>query len=500
MKLSSIRTRFILVISVLTAVILALQLYFINQTQKDVLGELNRFSRSLNMVTDELLKSPAMGDLRPPDPAVRDSSFMKMEWPVAVPDSMAVTLTGNGLFTRNNLRLSENLDSLKKHLKVLDIRLNRLKNDKRQMVLSRIKAESPRSQRATIAKSHGDEEEDDETIELFIPAISGSSSHLMRFTYSTATMQEALEDIRNRNILISVLLLLVAMGTIGLLANRFSAPIKRLQYSFEKVVEGDLSVHVDAHGGDEIARLAHAFNHMVDELRKNREKEASLRHKERLASLGQLAAGVAHEIRNPLNAISLTIQHLEDRFMRDDDDSRQYVRIIQEEIKRLDQTVGTFLGYLRNEKLNRRPEDMTRFINDILHLYRRELEKQNIRVVFEPPEHCRFMIDAGRFKTVIINILINALQAMPAGGRLEIGLDCERKMLWLEDSGTGIDPGLREHIFDLYYTTKSSGTGLGLPTAYKIVKAHGGDIAIHSKLKQGTRVTITLDKDENTDH
>ena len=494
MKLNSIRARFILVISVLTAVILALQLYFINQTQKDVLGELNRFSRSLNRVTDELFIKQ-MGK-RPSAVQIQSFSFIR--------DSLSAMKRGNvqpDSIKPGKLRLAWLPDTLKKSLRILDIKLNKIKSNRRKIDSIRIIADSLRARLMLTRQPVAKDDQENETIEFIVPAISGPTSHLMRFSYSTATMQDALTDIRNRNILISVLLLLAAIGVISLMARRFSAPIKHLQSSFEKVVEGDFSIHVESRGGDEIAKLAGAFNRMVEELRKNREKEASLRQKERLASLGQLAAGVAHEIRNPLNAIGLTIHHLEDRFMAEDDaSSRQYVRIIQDEIKRLDKTVGNFLGYLREEKLNRRPVDMNGYIHDILRLYRREFEKQNIQVIFEPAGTCLFNIDGSRFKTVVINILINALQAMPDGGRLKIGLECKRKVLWIEDNGSGIPPGIEEHIFDLYYTTKSSGTGLGLPTAYKIVKAHGGDISILSNKEQGTRVTITIGKDEDSGH
>ena len=232
---------------------------------------------------------------------------------------------------------------------------------------------------------------------------------------------------------------------------------------------------------------------MVVELQKNREREKILQRKEKLASLGQLAAGVAHEIKNPLNAINLTIEHLRDKFAVDkDNQARKYIETIQSEIRRLDKVVNNFLSFIRSENLELTDINVDELISNVTHLLKRELESQKIELKLDLKKSFIHSLDGERFKTVILNVILNAVQAMPDGGKISISTNPEEKCIFIKDTGIGIPQKDLENIFDLFYTTKSSGTGLGLPTAYKIVKEHNGDIQITSEAGQGTEVRIQL--------
>jgi methyl-accepting chemotaxis protein len=159
------------------------------------------------------------------------------------------------------------------------------------------------------------------------------SPRILRLNYSTSEIHSALVQSRNKNIVITLIIFIISILVIMLITRRFLKPIDSLKVSFEKVVNGDLDINVQNDSKDEIGVLTGAFNKMVIELRKNKEKEAHLQRKERLASLGQLAAGVAHEIKNPLNAINLTIDHLGDRLVGDKNkQAQQYIATIQNEI------------------------------------------------------------------------------------------------------------------------------------------------------------------------
>ena len=317
------------------------------------------------------------------------------------------------------------------------------------------------------------------------------SPRILRLNYSTAEIQSALVESRNKNILISLIIFIVSILVIMLITRKFLKPIDSLKVSFEKVVDGDLDINVQNDSKDEIGVLTGAFNKMVSELRKNKEKETHLQRKERLASLGQLAAGVAHEIKNPLNAINLTIDHLGDRLVGDENkQAQQYIATIQNEIKRLDKIVNNFLSYLRSEELDKKSTDLNDLVKDILHLYERELADKKIGLVTTFAEHFKMKVDAARIKTTLVNIVLNAIQAMPDGGQLMIRTDYKNKSIHVADNGCGIARKDIEHIFDLFYTTKSTGSGLGLPTAYKIIRAHGGDIQIKSEPGKGTEVII----------
>jgi signal transduction histidine kinase len=278
------------------------------------------------------------------------------------------------------------------------------------------------------------------------------------------------------------------------ISHRFLKPIGTLQNSFKQVVNGDLDVRVPSTSKDEIADLTISFNHMVEELRKNAEKEKLLQRKERLASMGQLAAGVAHEIKNPLNAINLTIEHLSDKFARKDKTARKYVNTIQNEISRLDGIVDNFLNFIRSESLNKKEVDVNELVAEVTHLLESEIHSRHINFQFKDCPDFRLLLDAKRFKTVLLNLILNAIHAMPDGGDLHIETSAENKSIHISDTGEGIPTENLDKIFDLFYTTKSKGTGLGLPTAYKIVKEHGGDIEIKSEINKGTTVIIRFSK------
>ena len=278
-----------------------------------------------------------------------------------------------------------------------------------------------------------------------------------------------------------------------IITRRFLKPIDSLKVSFENVVNGDLDINVQNESKDEIGVLTRAFNKMVSELRKNKEKETHLQRKERLASLGQLAAGVAHEIKNPLNAINLTIDHLGDQLVGDENkQAHQYIATVQNEIKHLDKIVNNFLGYLRSEELDKNSTDINALVQDVLQLYEREMTDKKIGLVTTYANRFKLKVDAARIKTSLVNIILNAIQAMPDGGQLIIKTDAASKRINISDNGYGIAQKDIENIFDLFYTTKSTGSGLGLPTAYKIIRAHGGDIQINSKSGKGTEVIIQL--------
>ena len=159
-----------------------------------------------------------------------------------------------------------------------------------------------------------------------------NSPKILRYNYSSEKIEKAFINSRNKNILITGSLFLVFIFAVSLISKRYLKPIGVLSKSFESVESGNLDVTVLNKSKDEIGNLTRSFNHMVSEMRKNREKEKVLKRKEHLASMGQLAAGVAHEIKNPLNAINLTIDHLKDKYADEDETFQKYVFTIQNEI------------------------------------------------------------------------------------------------------------------------------------------------------------------------
>lgn len=221
--------------------------------------------------------------------------------------------------------------------------------------------------------------------------------------------------------------------------------------------------------------------------------EKSLRAKERLASLGELSAGIAHEIRNPLGIISSSAQMLEHKYpLRQD---RELLDIIQEESSRLNSLITDFLFFGRQLEPQRQDCELAPLIRRQLDSLKEMAGRQGVELVFA--NHCTndvAFIDAAMIQQVLLNLFLNALEATPPGGRVDVSLVHKQAHfeIVITDTGCGIAPEHRDKIFDPFFTTKGSGTGLGLANSYKIVQSHGGDISCETTVGAGTAMTLIL--------
>ena len=222
--------------------------------------------------------------------------------------------------------------------------------------------------------------------------------------------------------------------------------------------------------------------------------EERLRRSERLASLGRLAAGIAHEIRNPLSSIKGFVTIIAGRCERDER-SRQLSEVMLQEVERLNRVVSELLDYARPTEVHREPVALRDLIDNTLRLVEKEAQHQQVMVETSVvPETLEADIDPDRFSQVLLNLYLNALQIMKGGGSLKVSayLQEEQVFLRVSDSGEGILPEHISHIFDPYFTTKPTGVGLGLANVHKIVEAHGAKIEVESVLHRGTAFTVRL--------
>ena len=226
--------------------------------------------------------------------------------------------------------------------------------------------------------------------------------------------------------------------------------------------------------------------------------EEQLLHNAKLVSLGEAAAGIAHEVRSPLNAIKLGLQALEP-FMANDEEGREIAATINRNADRLADFVTNMLAFARKDPENRVPADLRDVVRKAVSLVEEQARDQKVRISTRFQEGLgTATVNPGQIQQVVVNLLLNAIQAMPDGGKVEVsaGLHSHGEqaglLLRLADTGPGIPDKDKTRVFEPFYSTKPSGTGLGLAISSKIVKEHGGHIAIRDHEPQGTIVEVFL--------
>ncbi len=312
------------------------------------------------------------------------------------------------------------------------------------------------------------------------------------------------------------MLLLVSIAVLQ--ARRISRPLKTLEDAARQIADGDFARDVVVHAPAEIEDLAQSINRMARKLeaekseleewgatleRRVQERTDEIRkihsqlfRSEKLASLGKLAAGVAHEINNPLTGIlansSLILEDLDAN-----DPRREDVEIIVKETIRCREIVKRLLDFARQTKPQKKLTDVNMLIDTIILLVRNQTSFRNIVITTHLAENLPLILcDSDQIQQVFINIILNAAEAMTGGGSLNVcsSLPQDREFVTIEiaDTGPGIPEDRRERIFDPFFTTKEHGTGLGLSISYGIVEQHGGDISVESAVGKGSTFTVKL--------
>ncbi len=291
----------------------------------------------------------------------------------------------------------------------------------------------------------------------------------------------------------------VGIALIIFLARRYTTPIKNMVEDFKRVSAGDLSVTIPVESNDEIGEMAVGFNNMVEKLREREALEKRLYEAEHLSRVGQLASGIAHEIRNPLNYISLAIDHLKVEMLPNCGDKcselLELTEKIKEEVRRANYMVVNFMNYGRPLKLRRTQVVYPELLAKVLPVLQDRLSEQHVVVVKQiPVDLPPLWIDGELFRNCILNFITNASQAMPDGGTITLGAQLEEDQVKLTftDQGSGISPDDISKIFQPYFTTKDVGIGLGLAITERIIKEHGGGIDVESTVGTGTTITVSL--------
>jgi hypothetical protein len=219
---------------------------------------------------------------------------------------------------------------------------------------------------------------------------------------------------------------------------------------------------------------------------------------DRLAAISRVSGGVAHEVKNPLNAILLHVEVARSKLARGDSAVDAQMEIIAREILRLDRVVKTFLDFTRPVELKLQPVLLQQVLSEIAELARPQAAAANIRVVAaagdSTADGVEVSVDGDLFKQAVLNVVVNAIQAMPEGGelRFEASAAKDTAEIRISDTGPGIPPDLKEKIFRLYFTTKQGGSGIGLAMTFRIIQLHDGTIDFSSEPGKGTTFVIRL--------
>ncbi len=307
-----------------------------------------------------------------------------------------------------------------------------------------------------------------------------------------------------RSLMYTFAVMLVAISITVFLVWRFTRPIKDLSSAARRIAAGDFDFRVPAaEQRDEMGQLSTRFNEMITRLGRTRELEAQLHQAEQSAVVGRLASAIAHEIRNPLNYINLTLDHLRTAFAPEDAKKREtFERLavqLKAEVARINTRISEFLNYTRPSSLELQPLDLRAAAEDALRLVEVKAAESHIETRVEEEGEVPLVLgDEETLRSVFTNLIINGMQAIDGdgGGTLTIKLSTEanngRARIDITDTGRGIAPENISKVFEPYFSTKETGTGLGLAIVKKAVDDHGGTISVTSKPDSGTTFTITL--------
>jgi signal transduction histidine kinase len=308
---------------------------------------------------------------------------------------------------------------------------------------------------------------------------------------------EAQIDELDRRVLLAAVLFIVFGAVIGYsLAERIADPVNRLTRATGRIARGELSVRILATSSDEFRRLVEAFNQMAADLQRQR---VELERSHRLAAWADMARQVAHDIKNPLTPIQLNAEHL--RRVHEDRDRPlghvldECVDNILHQVRLLRQLASEFSSFASSPTVKPSPAALHDLVTDVVEPYRTGL-KGRIEIERDVPATLPLvMVDTAVLARALTNIIENALHAMPAGGRLRVVAQ-QAGDGWVEltvsDTGVGMDRAALERIFEPYFSTRASGTGLGLTIAKRNVELHGGTIGVDSERGRGTTVRMTL--------
>jgi nitrogen fixation/metabolism regulation signal transduction histidine kinase len=344
--------------------------------------------------------------------------------------------------------------------------------------------------------------EEGRTYNVILPVVAGDTLYgYIHLKINKDDFSDILRANAIKRIIATMFVFGIGMIFTLILSRHYTRPIQKVVDASIRVAAGDLNQQIRVQSNDEIGKLSESFNFMISKLREARSLEDKLHEAAHLSGLGQLSRHMAHEIRNPLNFISLSIDHIGAKYMPPDADGKNkfgsLIGGIRQEIQRLDKIVNEFLEYSKPMALNRRMVKVEDLLHDIFDLVWAKAEVARVKIIMEPFEAPDMYLDADLFKTCILNAVTNAFHALASkeeGGILNFKttITDTELVLSISDNGEGVRSENIGKIFEPFFTTKEHGLGLGLPMTKRVIEEHGGNVEFNSTQGVGTEIKFIL--------
>jgi signal transduction histidine kinase len=361
------------------------------------------------------------------------------------------------------------------------------------------------------------------TFDISLPlAAEGAPRGWVRVGISTASANREMRQVTLASMGIAGGAILLGVFVGWAVDRRIRASLSRLIEVTGRMARGDLSLRVDIRTGDELEELGGAFNRMADDLARYHtglEDEVLARTRElaevndalkriqteqiryeRLAVLGEMTAVVSHEVRTPLNAMSIHVQRLRRKLRAagGDEDRQQaeIVNLLAFEIDRIQKVLAEYMRFARPQPVSGQSGELNAIVRSVVHLLDLEARRARVQIHFQPgPDPPPVAVEQDKLRQVFLNLLLNSIQAMPGGGRITVETgraEGDAVRARVADTGPGIPPEIRDRIFQPFFTTKPGGTGLGLAIVARIVREAGGSISCRSDCEQGAEFELVL--------
>lgn len=339
--------------------------------------------------------------------------------------------------------------------------------------------------------------------------ILNESGELQGVIFSGLLRHTSLVGLVNQSNLFILIFLLSSAASLAvgwIVSQRLTKPLRGLSKGVQAVIAGDYRQRLAVTGGDELAELSSTFNHMSERLGELQHLESQLRRRDRLHALGEVAMGLAHEIRNPLGIIKTATQLLHRRADLPETDKR-HLEYVVSEVSRINDLITDFLDFAKPSAPMRSTQAARPLVDELIGFCAPELASHTIDVyIDDQAPGSTLYADARQLKQAGLNLIVNAIDAMPDGGRLTVAISSESPytVISISDTGQGIEPDMLERIFTPFVTTKASGTGLGLAKVFSIMESHDGRIECVSEKDAGTTFSLYIpangeDFDEGSD-